>query len=239
MNRPGTAVYNPTTAPQETLAQFDQLSDRDKVLFVLDSMEKYLPEAVIPISQEEIVLHLGRLYADLGRPDELRNRLQRLASQPDLTAEKHFRYGAVYLQWLGDTAAARNQFDQVLQADSSPKMKVEVATAYRQMPQNERAVAFLDEVRSGPMDSDLAVKVGSTYIQMGMYDIAQQIFQDMLLKNPNDGAAVGGMLSLFEQKKDYAGAVQLLERWVAAHPNDTQAQHRLEQYREKDSSGVH
>jgi len=237
-NRPGTATYNPLHPLQETLATFDQLSDRDKVLFILDSMEKYLPESVIPINQDEIVLHLGRLYSDLGRPDELRKRLQRLASEPELTAEKHFRYGAVYLQWLGDTAAAQKQFDAVLEQDSSPEMKLEVATAYRQMQQKERAVALLDEVRSGPMESDLALRLGTSYLQMGMDDVAQQIFQDMLLKNPNDGSAVGGMLSLYEHKQDYTNAVQLLERWVAAHPNDTQAKRRLEQYREKASGGT-
>jgi tetratricopeptide (TPR) repeat protein len=236
-NRPGTAIYNASAPTQETLAKFDELADQDKVLFVLDCMERYLPEEVVPINQDEITLHLGRLYSDLGRPEELRRRLDRLAGEENLSAEKHMRYGAVYLQWLGDTVSASRHFDEALKINSSPETKLEMASAYRQMRQKERAVALLDEIRSGPMTSDLALKVGMTYSQLGMDQAAQEIFQDMLTKNPNDGAAVGGMISMLEQKQDYAAAAKILERWVAAHPNDSQAAKRLEDYRQKVAAG--
>jgi len=236
--RPGTATYSASAPMQETFTQFDQLSDQDKTLFVLDSMERYLPEAVIPINQDEIVLHLGRIYSDLGRPEELRKRLNRLASQADLTAEKHFRYGAVYLQWLGDTAQAARHFDEVLKLDASPETKLEMATAYRQMRQKDRAVALLDDIRSRPMSPDVAAKVGMSYMQMGMDQAALDIFQEALQKNPNDGSAVGGLISLYEQKRDYASATQVLERWVSGHPGDTQAAKRLEEYRARAAAGT-
>ncbi|HEX7344529.1 MAG TPA: DUF2723 domain-containing protein, partial [bacterium] len=235
---PGTVIYNPSAPPQENYANFDQFSDQDKTLFVLDGMEDRLPEEVIPINQDEIVLHLGRIYSDLGRPEELRNRLNRLASQKNLSAEKHFRYGAVYLQWLGDTAQASRHFDEALKLDSSPETKLEMASAYRQMRQQERAVALLDEISSGPMSSDIALKVGMFYAQLGMDQAALGVYQEMLQKNPNDGAAVGGLISFYEQKRDYANAAQILERWVQAHPNDAQAAKRLEEYRARASAGL-
>jgi tetratricopeptide (TPR) repeat protein len=70
-----------------------------------------------------------------------------------------------------------------------------------------------------------------------MDQTALGIYQEMLQKNPNDGSAVGGLISLYEQKRDYAGAAQILERWVNAHPNDAPAAKRLEEYRAKVAAG--
>jgi len=157
--------YDPTKPPDETLAVFDDLSDNDKVLFILDSMDKYLPEEVVPINSEEIVLHIGQLYSDLGRPEELPRRLERLASRPGLPPDKLFRYGAIYLQWVGDTTAAEALFRRVLKEDSSPEMKLEVAVAYRQMNRIDNAMSLLDEVSSKPLNTDQSKRLATTYLQ--------------------------------------------------------------------------
>jgi tetratricopeptide (TPR) repeat protein len=227
-NQPGTVAYNATSDP---LRQFDDMSDRDKVLFLMDSMGKYIPEDVIPINSDEITLHLGRLYMDLGRPDELRKRVDRLASKPNLSLDQRFRYGAVYLQWLNDAASAQKQFDAILNEDSSPDMKLEVASAFSQMRRKDLADKLLAEVKSSPMTPELENKLANTYLQMEDYDNAAALFQNMMLRNPNDGSAVGGLMMVYEKKNDWAAAVRLLESWTAAHPTDTQAKARLEQYR--------
>lgn len=231
-DRPGTEIYGHSKPTDENLGHFYQFSDRDKVLFIMDQMDKIIPEDVIPISSEEIVLHIGRLYADLGRPEELRRRVDRMASRSHLTPEQLFRYGAVYLQWVGDTSAAEKQFSKVLKLDSSPEMMMEVAAAYRQMGLNERAISLLDELQSKPMSADLMLKVATTYLQLNQLDKAEQLYQDLSLRNSNDGAAIGGLLMVYEKQKRYDRAVDLLERWTSAHPQDEQAQRRLKRYRE-------
>jgi tetratricopeptide (TPR) repeat protein len=234
-NQSGTVTYTPTMS--EPLRQFDQVSDRDKVLFILDNMQKNIPEEVMPINSDEITLHLGRLYMDLGRPEELRKRVDRLASGANLSVEQRFRYGAVYLQWLNDQTAAQKQFDEVLKLDSSPDMKLEVAGAYNQMQMRDKADKLLTEVSSGPMTPELEVKLGTSLIQMERYDQAEGIFQAMMLRNPNDGSAVGGLLMVYEKKGDWAAAARLLENWTTAHPTDSQAKARLEQYRARLAAG--
>lgn len=230
MDRSGTAIYSPEKSPDETLADFDRLSDRDKVLFILDSMEKYLPEEVVPISSEEIVLHIGQLYSDLSRPEELTRRLNRLASRPNLEPEQLFRYGAIFLQWVGDTTAAEAMFQRVLKEDSSPEMKLEMAVAYRQMNRLEEAKAMLDEVRSQSLSPELSIKLATTYLQLNELDEARDLFEDLGIKKPNDGSVIGGLLLVCERQKDYERAQKLLEGWVANHPNDTQAKARLKHF---------
>ena len=232
LGRPGTAIYDPTKPPDETLAVFDDLSDNDKVLFILDSMDKYLPEDVVPINSEEIVLHIGQLYSDLGRPEELPRRLERLASRPGLPPDKLFRYGAIYLQWVGDTTAAEALFRRVLKEDSSPEMKLEVAVAYKQMNRMDDAMSLLDEVRSKPLNADQSKRLATTYLQLNQLDEARQVFEDLMLKKPNDGAVVGGLLLVYERQKDYVRAQELLQGWVDSHPNDAQAKERLKHFRE-------
>ncbi len=168
---------------------------------------------------------------DLGRPDELRKRVDRLAAQPNLTVEQRFRYGAVYLQWLNDATAAKKQFDEVLKVNSDPEMKLEVAVAYHQMHQDDLANQMLAQVKSTTLTPELETKLGTTYLQMDQYDQAAGIFQNMMARNPNDGSAVGGLLMVYDKKGDCAGAVHLLEQWTTAHPTDTQAKSRLEKYR--------
>ncbi|RJP74074.1 MAG: DUF2723 domain-containing protein [Candidatus Zixiibacteriota bacterium] len=270
-NLPGTAVYHGANPPEQTLASFDQLSDHDKVLFILDSMERYVPEDVIPINADEITLHLGRLYADLGRPEELRRRMDRLASQPNLPADKRYRYGAVYLQWLGDTAAAEKQFQQVLTRNSGLEERLQVATAYAQMKMYDQARGLLAEVSMQPLDAEGQLRVGAVYLQIDQPEQAEKIFQEALQKDPgtgtmlkvatayyqaarfaeaermfrqimardpNNGHAVGGLLQIFDRQGDAVKAVQLLEGWVASHPNDTGARNQLEQYRRRLASGA-
>ncbi|MCX6641032.1 MAG: DUF2723 domain-containing protein [bacterium] len=238
MDRPGTVVYSPSRAPDEALKDFNQFSDRDKVLFIMDSMQKCLPEEVIPITTDEIVVQIGQLYKDLGRPEELRKRLKRLSSKPDLPGEQLFRYGAMYLQWLNDTTAARGLFEKVLKEDSRPEMKVELATAYRQMGMNQEALNLLSQVKSVPMDDESTMRMGTLYYHMGQTDEAEKIFKDITLKNPNDGQAFGGLLMVYDKKHDYTQAINLLQNWMNAHPNDAQAKEQLDHFRTLAAGGL-
>ncbi|TKJ38384.1 membrane protein [candidate division LCP-89 bacterium B3_LCP] len=231
-DRPGTAVYDPDRPPDETLRDFDQLSDRDKVLFLVDSMERYLPDEVVPISSHEIVLHIGQLYADLGRPEELTKRLERLSKRQNASAENLFRYGAVYLQWTKDTLSAKTMFERALDKDSSPEMKLQVATAYRQLGLDEEAQFLMQEVSTGQLDEDLSMKVGMTYLQLGQLDKAREIYEELAVKSPNSGSVVGGLLMVYERQEDFLSAEELLTDWLLRHPNDTEAKERLEHYQQ-------
>ncbi len=229
---PGTEVYDPSKPAEEALNNFDKLSDKDKVLFILDSMQKYLPEEVVPISSEEISLQIGQLYADLGRPDELPKRLERLSSRSNLKPNDLFRYGAVYLRWLNDTTRAKEMFLRVLKMDDSPDMKVEVATALYQLKLNDEAAALLDQEDYLSQPTDVALKAATLYYQMDFLDKARKIFEDLAQKNPGNGSVIGGLLMVYERAGETAKARDMLQSWVASHPNDTQAKKRLERLQE-------
>ncbi len=226
----GSAIYDHSKPPDEAYADFENYSDRDKVLYIMDAMDTYLPEAVVPISSEEIVLHIGQLYSDLGRPEELETRLERLAARSKQTSEDFFRYGAVYLQWLDDSVKAKEMFDRVIDIDSSPEMKLELVSAYRQMKMDDEAKKMLDEVRSSSISPELSIRLGTAYLQLGYLIEAQGLFEDMNIKQPGDGSVVGGLLMVYERQKNYYAAKELLEEWLSTHPNDAQALERLRHF---------
>ncbi|MBU1651560.1 DUF2723 domain-containing protein, partial [bacterium] len=233
LDRPGgDATYDPVRSPDENYEDFYAFSDRDKVLFILDTMEGELPSTVVPISSEEIVLHIGQLYSDLGRPEELEARLQRLSSQKDLTPDELFRYGATYLRWMNDTTTAEKMFRRVLEEDDSPEMKLEVVTAFNQLRMADEAVSLLDEVAESKMDTQVKTRVATLYLHLNQFDTARQYFEELAETNPGDGSVIGGLLSVYEQQKDHPKFKELLESWVASHPNDQQAQQRLLRFNE-------
>ncbi len=236
--QPGTVSYDKNRSLDETLNQFQQLSDNDKVLFILDCMGKFLPEEVIPMKPDQLALEVGRTYASLRRPEELTKRLNLLATEPDLSADQNYQYGIYYLHLAHDTAGAAEQFRQLMEKEPGTETKLQVAAAYYQAHMNDQAKTILDEIRARGMDNETAYQVGSYYLQIGQYEQAQKTFQDLLLKDPNDVKAVSLLLETYQRGNDSTAAVKLLENWVAAHPGDTQSQARLEQYRRKFASGA-
>jgi len=68
------------------LADYYRRKDqKEKVLEVLDRMEYLMPEHLIPIQDPRIVLTIGKMYEDAGRPEEFERRaLKVLEEHPDM-----------------------------------------------------------------------------------------------------------------------------------------------------------
>ncbi len=60
----------------ERVERFDELPMRVKALTALDFIEDRIPEDLIPSRYDLITIQIGRLYADLGKPEELDRRLK-------------------------------------------------------------------------------------------------------------------------------------------------------------------
>jgi hypothetical protein len=80
--------------------------DMEGMLEVLDSMSVFMPEELLPISNEDTYLQLGMLYSEAGRREELRNRLETLLSKPRLSDNKKIKYATIYYQYLEDVGSA-------------------------------------------------------------------------------------------------------------------------------------
>jgi hypothetical protein len=93
-------------------------------------------------------------------------------------------------------------------------------------------VVFRDVLKKNP-ESDSYVKVGTLYFQYGPMSKAEQYFEEAQAIDPNNGQAVGGLLRVYDETKNWGKAVQILQDWTSQHPQDTAAKKELEQYRKK------
>jgi len=62
-------------------------------------------------------LQIGRLYAEAGRTDVLKERLDRMLSEPDATMQQKINYGQWYIQYFDDLAPAESLFTDLYAQD--------------------------------------------------------------------------------------------------------------------------
>ncbi len=100
---------------------FPQLLTADqKIIAILDSVEKIIPESVIPIRDHRLKLAIGQFYADAGKPDKLREYAAEV-----LANEKRYRLDSrakvsiagLYLYVLKDAETAISLLQPVVEAD--------------------------------------------------------------------------------------------------------------------------
>lgn len=71
-----------------------------EMMAALDSMEKFIPESVIPIHDRRLSMGIGSMYLDGGRPEEFARRLELWLSIPNTPKEIMLEYAQIYFQYL-------------------------------------------------------------------------------------------------------------------------------------------
>ncbi|RMF61077.1 MAG: DUF2723 domain-containing protein [Calditrichaeota bacterium] len=87
---------------------------KEKALTVLDKMEEVLPESVIPLRNYQLSLNFGRMYADAGRPEELKRRLDQVFVNYHLNPIDKLLVSEYYSQLAHDDAKAESLAVEVL-----------------------------------------------------------------------------------------------------------------------------
>jgi tetratricopeptide (TPR) repeat protein len=190
----------PYESLDEKIAHFDELTSGQKVEVILDKMSAILPEDVIPITNPELQIQIGLLYHQIGRQDELKNKLDNLKDREKLSLMDRLRIGSVYLQYLRDKQGALDQFNQI--TDENPS-------------------------------ADAYIKIGTVYLQYGYDAEAEEAFQQALSLDAGEGQAVGGLLRVYDNTRQWQKAVDILENWLRSNPSDPSAQRELKNYRQK------
>jgi len=106
---------------QNIRTMFIQLADyyyrggeKEKVTEILDKMEEVMPSSVIPLKYELLDVQIGRLYAECGRKEELRRRLDIYSANENINHERLFEYGVLYKSVLNDNQKAINVIKKVI-----------------------------------------------------------------------------------------------------------------------------
>jgi tetratricopeptide (TPR) repeat protein len=226
------------TPLSEQYAEFDSLSSKAKVNLILRWMEKDIPEKVIPINNDEITLQIGRMYFDCGYPEELEKRIDELAGKTR-DWQKKLSYAAMLYQWLRNESKATMILEKTLnEVKDNDEARVNIASLMGRMNKTELALKILDEVLTHRPNNEIMLNIASAYYSMRQDTLALKLYEELVAKNSNDGQAMGGLLSVYERLGEYQKALEMVEKWLQLHPQDTQAQKQKELYQRMVSGGT-
>ncbi|NUM80870.1 DUF2723 domain-containing protein [bacterium] len=138
----------------------EALNDDQKIVTILDKMEKTVPESVIPIRDYRIKLTIGQFYADAGKPEKLREYIQQV-----LADEKQYRI------------------------DHNAKIKIAGLYEFV-LRDHETAIELIKPiVEADPRNGEALGLYIQALESKGDYPAAAQVLEDWLTRNPNDISA--------------------------------------------------
>ena len=65
-------------------------------------MDEYFPPDVVPTTDAELDIQIGRIFQQAGKPNGLKNRLDHIRNRKDLDLEDKFYIGQIYINELED-----------------------------------------------------------------------------------------------------------------------------------------
>lgn len=145
------------------------------------------------------------------------------------SAEAHTNLGLVYLQ-LSRIDEGIRELEQAVALDPQPvRTQLQLAAAYAQGRQMEKAIAIFEEVLEGstdlsdPLTFEATVSLASLYFAVGRVDEAIQTYEEVLAARPESPAALVGLGKCHFNQGDRSKALEYFERVVAAAPDSPQA----------------
>ncbi len=119
-----------------------------------------------------------------------------------------------------------------------------LADYYRRKQNMQSMVSVLDRMESvmpdsviPPPDFRLPIQIGSLYDLAGETDKFIKKVEWAVSMDPDNAYSVGTLVTLYGREGDHQKAVDLLEKWLLAHPDDPEARNKLEQERAFTNAG--
>ena len=109
-------------------------------------MDTYFPTNVIPISEPDLDIQIGRIYAQAGNIDELKSRLTQLENRSDLELEDLFYIGQIYMNELSNFNLAKNLFKKLkYEYPMVPDIRYALIQIYSQQDSTNLAIREIDD----------------------------------------------------------------------------------------------
>ena len=123
-----------------------EVKGKQNTIDLLKKMDKYFPPDVIPISEPELDIQIGRIYAQAGDTLALKDRLNSLQLRSDLDLETYFYIGQVYINELSDYNSAIEIFsDLKIEYPFISDIRYALVQAYSQIDLINEAIEELEE----------------------------------------------------------------------------------------------
>ncbi|MCC6476875.1 tetratricopeptide repeat protein [bacterium] len=188
-DQPGTTPSGYTSL-EDQVANFDRLSNREKALVLMKMMEREIPESVRPIGNVELSLQLGRMYDDLGEPEEMRKRLEWALQRNDLSTDSRLKIAASYAGSFKDTAKAADMVRDALGASPSSDQLFTAGSSMYQAGAFELAADYFDRcLKQDPRNGQAIGGMLQSLEALGRLEQAVQVLESWLATTPNDAGA--------------------------------------------------
>ena len=128
---------------------------KSKTLRLLEMMDRYFPTDVIPIIDVSLDVHIGRIYNQEGRPEELKKRLEQIQERKDLKIEDEIMIGQVYFSELNDIDAFIDYYEKLHEKHPLySEILYSLVQAYTQVERSDEARDILERwINFHPNDS--------------------------------------------------------------------------------------
>jgi tetratricopeptide (TPR) repeat protein len=118
-------------------------------------MDNYFPSEVIPTTDAELDIQIGRIYKQAGEPKELKNRLKQIQQRRDLSLESKIYIGQIYMSEFENTDAGIEYYQKLYdEYPYIPDIAYALVQAYAKSERRDEARETLELwLRSHPNDS--------------------------------------------------------------------------------------
>jgi tetratricopeptide (TPR) repeat protein len=118
-------------------------------------MDDYFPPEVIPTTDAELDIQIGRIYKQAGLPEELKNRLDNIQQRKDLSIENKIYIGQIYMSEFEDTDIGIEYYKKLFdEYPYIPDILYTLVQAYAQAERQDEARETLEMwLYSHPNDS--------------------------------------------------------------------------------------
>jgi len=200
--------------------------------------EPMYPELIVPTKIESNLMNNYR-YRGLDDPDVYINPSVQKLLQNYRSAYMQLGFRYVQEGEIDKLAKLLASMQENIPEDvipiSSRMAKLQIGSMEKEAGFPEKMEERLENLLSNPRSTfNDRLIYGNYYLrELRDYETAAQIFNELVEEKPNSGRAVGMLVSTYDNSKDYAGALRVLNDWLALHPNDENARLRTVELRAK------
>ena len=120
--------------------------DNAKVIELLNSMDTYFPPNIIPISDYQLDIQIGRIYSAAGDQESLKRRLENIKNKKDLDLQTNFYIAQIYVNDLNDFETGIIIYNDMKKLyPSIPDVRYALIEAYAQLNKIQLAINEVDE----------------------------------------------------------------------------------------------
>jgi len=72
--------------------------------------------------------------------------------------------------------------------------------------------------------------IGESLYHLEIYDKASRVFENLYVANPDNVRALSILIGIYDKTKNFKKGIEYLETWLKAHPNDTNARSKMQEF---------